>query len=82
LDGVISVEGTLIGAAGAGMIGLLYAGFTIQAVPVLFAGILGNAMDSVLGASLERKKYLNNDVINFLNTIFAALTALAIYRIF
>ncbi|MCF6405431.1 DUF92 domain-containing protein [Chitinophaga filiformis] len=81
LDGVVSLEGTLIGAAGAGMMALLYAGFDKRGIIVLLAGILGNLLDSVLGATLERNKYIGNDVVNFLNTFFAAIFAGACYAL-
>jgi len=75
LDGVVSLEGTLIGAAGAGLMALLYACFDKMGIIVLLAGVLGNLVDSILGATLERSKYIGNDVVNFLNTLFAALFA-------
>ncbi len=34
--------------------------------------------DSLLGATLERRGWLNNDAVNFLSTASAALFALAI----
>ncbi|SEL58284.1 TIGR00297 family protein [Chitinophaga rupis] len=78
LDGVVSLEGTLIGAAGAFIIAAVYAlgiGFNRYFLFIGLAGILGNLADSVLGASLERRHYINNDVVNFLNTLFAAFCA-------
>ncbi|MBV8252128.1 MAG: DUF92 domain-containing protein [Chitinophaga sp.] len=78
LDGVISLEGTLIGALGAGMIALVYGwlqGFSGAVWAILIAGILGNLTDSLLGAAFERKHQLGNDMVNFLNTAFAALIA-------
>ncbi|WP_205511483.1 DUF92 domain-containing protein [Longitalea arenae] len=80
LDGVISLEGTLWGIAGSAMIALIYAigyGFSPAVIWILLAGFTGNLADSVLGASLERKGWLNNDQVNFLNTLIAALVALA-----
>ncbi|WP_212005227.1 DUF92 domain-containing protein [Chitinophaga sp. HK235] len=78
LDGVVSVEGTLIGAAGAAVIAIVYAaaiGFDRHMLFIILAGMLGNLMDSVLGATLERKHYIGNDAVNFGNTLFAALVA-------
>jgi len=76
LDGVVSLEGTLAGIAGAFAIALVYAlaaGFNKQFFFVGLAGVLGNLADSVLGAAWERKRYIGNDLVNFLNTLFAAL---------
>lgn len=75
-DGVISIEGLLIGALGAMVIALIYGGFTGQIWIVFIAGIFGNLCDSFLGASLERKQFIGNNTVNFLNTLFAALFAL------
>lgn len=76
LDGVVSLEGALIGVAGSSVIALLYAakhgwnsGFWI----IILSGTAGNLIDSVIGASLERKGWLGNDMVNFLNTLSAAL---------
>ncbi len=77
LNGVISVEGTLLGVAGSSLIALVYCavyGWSLQAVTIIIAGTAGNIADSVMGATLEKKGYLNNDVVNFLNTCAAALT--------
>lgn len=79
LDGAISIEGTLIGAAGAALIALIYSlfnGFGRDFLIIIFAGIAGNYADSLFGVLLERKKLLNNDWVNFLSTVFAALTAM------
>ena len=82
LDGVISIEGTIIGAIGAGIIALIYAGFGKTALTVALAGILGNLTDSILGALLERKNLIGNNLVNFLNTLFAAVIALLLYLVF
>jgi uncharacterized protein (TIGR00297 family) len=78
LNGVVSLEGTLLGLAGSCLIACLYGlgfGWGGGLAAVVLAGTLGNIFDSVLGASLERRAYLNNNAVNFLNTLFAALAA-------
>src|SRR3954453_12017769 len=83
LNGVISLEGTSIGIVGSVAIALVYAagfGFAWKTfLIIIIAGTIGNLFDSLLGASLERKQYLNNDAVNFLNTAIAALVALTLY---
>jgi uncharacterized membrane protein len=46
---------------------------------IVLAGFIGNLTDSLLGASLERKGWLHNDQVNFLNTLIAAITGLVGY---
>jgi uncharacterized protein (TIGR00297 family) len=79
LDGVISLEGTLIGMAGAGIVGILYDPLTMGTLVVLVAGTMGNIADSLLGATLERRHVIGNDTVNFLNTLLAALIAMGLY---
>jgi uncharacterized protein (TIGR00297 family) len=76
LDGVVSLEGTLIGVAGSSVIALLYAaghGWNRGLWIIVLSGTIGNLTDSILGASLERKGWLGNDMVNFLNTLIAGL---------
>ncbi|MEZ2440757.1 TIGR00297 family protein [Chitinophaga sp. RCC_12] len=82
LDGVISLEGTLLGAMGAGILALLYGisfGMDETVWFVAIAGIAGNLADSLLGATLERKHIISNDAVNFSNTLFGAITAMVLY---
>lgn len=84
LDGVVSLEGTLIGVIGSVIIGLIYAfalGWDRGVWIIILAGTVGNLSDSVLGALLERKHLLTNNGVNFLNTFIAAVVAGAIYII-
>ncbi|WP_018614832.1 DUF92 domain-containing protein [Segetibacter koreensis] len=83
LDGVISLEGTLIGVAGSAIIAAVYAiafGFHIHFLWITVAGTLGNLSDSVLGATAERRGYLRNNEVNFLNTSIAALLVMALFN--
>ncbi|RFS20714.1 DUF92 domain-containing protein [Chitinophaga silvatica] len=78
LDGVISIEGTIIGVIGAVIIALVYGafyGFGANCYIIVLAGFFGNIVDSVLGATLERKGYITNDMVNLGNTLAAALLA-------
>ncbi len=77
LNGVISLEGTLCGVAGSCVIALLFSfafGFHYF-IWIIVAGTVGNLADSVLGATLERRGWLGNNAVNFLNTLVGALVA-------
>lgn len=82
LDGVVSLEGTVIGFVGACIIALIYAGIGIQMLFVTIGGVMGNLLDSILGACLERKHRIGNNAVNFLNTLFAALIASIFYWLY
>lgn len=76
LDGVVSLEGTLIGISGAFITAIVFWLFTdwSKALYVItIAGSIGNLVDSILGATLERKRIIKNDMVNFLNTLAGAL---------
>lgn len=78
LDGVVSLEGTLIGVVGSGVIATVYSmgfGWDERYLILLFAGTVGNISDSILGAALERRHRIGNDAVNFFNTFIAALVA-------
>ncbi|HEY4112228.1 DUF92 domain-containing protein [Puia sp.] len=80
LDGVVSIEGTLIGIAGSAIIATAHSLATHWSLRafmiILVAGTVGNLVDSLLGALFERKGMLTNNTVNFLNTLAAALIAL------
>jgi uncharacterized protein (TIGR00297 family) len=76
LDGVVSMEGTCIGAGGAAFIAVIYSighGWNISFLWIMLAGIIGNLADSILGATLERRHLMGNNVVNFINTLTGAL---------
>jgi uncharacterized protein (TIGR00297 family) len=75
LDGVVSLEGTLLGLLGAMLIGLTYSigfGWGAGFWCIVLAGFTGNVADSILGATVERKGWLSNNMVNFLNTAVGA----------
>jgi uncharacterized protein (TIGR00297 family) len=80
-DGAVSLAGTLAGiAAAAAVAGIALAAAMISARVALWAtvaGVLGMLFDSLLGATLERRGWLNNDAVNALSTAFAAVIAVA-----
>jgi uncharacterized protein (TIGR00297 family) len=83
LDGVISLEGTLLGLVGSiiiAIIHLIFYGSGLNAGIIIIAGTLGNFADSFLGATLQKNGYLNNDAVNFLNTLCASFFSYLFYR--
>lgn len=85
LDGVISIEGTMLGLVGSIIIASVFAisgGSILQTGIIIVAGTIGNLADSIMGAVWERKHYLNNDAVNTLNTLIAALFALLAFAAF
>jgi uncharacterized protein (TIGR00297 family) len=77
-NGVVSLEGTLLGLAGNAVVAAFYCanyGWGAAFGWLLLAGTAGNLLDSVLGATLERRGVLGNDAVNALNTLAGALVA-------
>ena len=84
-DGGISLAGTLAAIAAAVLLSLTCA--AVGLVPrrwiavIVAAAVLGMFADSYLGAWLERRRRLNNDQVNFLSTMIAALLAVLLVRL-
>lgn len=81
-DGAISLAGTGAGVVAAGVVAgigalALRAGLTFFWISSA-AAVFGLLFDSLLGATLERRGWLNNDLVNFLSTCSAAAFALAL----
>lgn len=79
-NGGVSIAGTLGGIAAALMVTLVCVGVGMfplkQTAASVMAALFGMIADSYLGATLERRKLLNNNGVNFLGTLAAAGGAL------
>ena len=80
-EGAVSLEGTLAGILASLLIAALGAAlglFSWKGVPVVvFAAFVGTTFESIVGAALERRQLLDNEALNFLNTLVGALVAAA-----
>jgi uncharacterized protein (TIGR00297 family) len=78
-DGAVTLFGSLAGIAGGAFVAIV--GMWAlrlrpsQAAIALFAGICGLFFDSFLGATMERRGWIGNDLVNFSSTLFAAVLA-------
>jgi uncharacterized protein (TIGR00297 family) len=85
-DGGITWIGTVAGAIAATVVAAVglcaNRGFhfssLIQSLVVALCGTFGMLFDSVVGATFERKGWLNNDSVNFLSTASACFFAIAL----
>jgi uncharacterized protein (TIGR00297 family) len=85
-DGAISPTGTLAGVfAGAlvAAVGTLAVQGNLTMFWIAAAGaVFGLLFDSLLGATLEERGWLNNDGVNFLSTVSAATVALLLLKLY
>lgn len=84
-DGAISLAGTLAGIATAAAVAASGAwalhGGTRMFLVSCAGGVFGLFFDSLLGATLERAGWLNNNAVNFISTASGAAFALALLAI-
>lgn len=78
-EGAVSLEGTLAGILASAVIAALGAGVGLYGwggvFPVVAAAFVGTMFESVVGAALEKRRLLDNEALNFLNTLVGALVA-------
>ena len=84
-DGAVSLAGTLAGVVAAALVAAagtlaLGGGRTMFAVSCA-GGVFGLFFDSLLGATLEERGWLNNDAVNFFSTAGAAVFALGLLAV-
>jgi uncharacterized protein (TIGR00297 family) len=81
-DGGVSVAGTVAGVVAASVVvgaGGIYGALEApQALLVFAAACAGLGVDSLLGATVERRGWLGNDLVNFSSTLFAALAVVGL----
>src|SRR3989304_4220510 len=84
-DGAISIEGTILGVASAALVGaeayLLHLISLSSIIIVVIAAFVGTTVESVLGATIERRKWVNNEVINFINISTGAGVSMLLAKI-
>ena len=84
-DGSISLVGTLAGVLAAAVVAAVGSLALRGDLPMFWiscaGAVFGLLFDSLLGATLERRGWLNNDAVNFLSTASAAAFALALLAI-
>ncbi len=84
IDGGVSILGTAAGAAAALLV-VLVGGWSLrlsaaQQALTLVAALLGFVADSLLGATIERRGWIGNDLVNLTSTAVSALSMLLIAR--
>lgn len=83
-NGGVSVAGTLAGAIAAVLVGAVCTLSGLLAPRWLWAtasaAVAGMIADSLLGATVERPGWLENNAVNFLSTLMAALLAWSLVR--
>ncbi len=81
-EGAVSLEGTLAGVLASAIVAALGAAVGLYpwtgAVVVIVAAFVGTTLESLAGATLEKRGWLDNEAINFLNTLVGALAATAL----
>jgi uncharacterized protein (TIGR00297 family) len=75
-DGGVSLQGTAAGIAAAALV-VAAAGLRQQEGLVFAAACAGLIFDSLLGAIVEERGWIGNDLVNFTSTLFSALLVLA-----
>jgi uncharacterized protein (TIGR00297 family) len=85
-DGAVTLLGTAAGILASGVVaatGLWAIRMTWKdALVAMLGGTAGLFFDTVLGATLERRGWLGNDLVNFTSTVFAVVAALGLAIMF
>src|SRR5262245_6157688 len=85
-EGAISLEGTFAGIIASVIVCAV--GVAVAYIPVwmavicVIAAFVGTTVESYLGATLEQMKIVDNEIINFMNTLVGAAVAMLLSRFF
>mmetsp|Transcript_22695 Transcript_22695/g.52011 ORF Transcript_22695/g.52011 Transcript_22695/m.52011 type:complete len:141 (+) Transcript_22695:945-1367(+) len=88
-EGGVSAEGTVAAAVG-GMILSIYGAWALKTLPFqmilisTFSAFFATNIESILGATMQGKvgfKWMSNEVVNFINTLIGAGTAMALGKL-
>lgn len=78
-EGAVSVEGTLAGVVASFVVASLGWAFgfygLVVTLLVTLAAFVGTTLESLIGATIEKMGLLDNESVNFLNTLIGALAA-------
>lgn len=84
-EGAVSLEGTLGGLAGGLVVASVGAGLGLYSAGMAFyvaiGGLLGSLAESVIGTVAERRGWLDNDLLNALNTALGAALTVGLVRL-
>ncbi len=74
-DGGMTYVGVMAGVVTAALVALAVTPWNLRWVSVFAAGVMGTLSDSVLGATIERRRLIGNEGVNFVSGALAAATA-------
>lgn len=86
-DGAVSLEGTLGGIAASALLGalgfwLLPGQFGIGGLAAVVLGaFVGTTAESYIGATLEGLKHIDNEIVNFANTVIGAVATALLFAL-
>ena len=83
-DGAVSVGGTILGILSAAFVGAEAWALHLITLPsiliVVIAALIGTTIESILGATIERRKWVSNEVVNFINISTGAAVSMLLVK--
>lgn len=85
-EGAVSIEGTVAGIIASAVVCLVGVALNILTLKAaglcVIAAFIGTTAESYLGATLEQMKIIDNEVINFMNTLVGAVCSILLVSLF